>query len=292
MQIINALRLGKKQKILQQLIHLDRAAYFCAKLSYMKTFMMIMMLAASTISLNAQKGFQMGLLGSFNSIWIVNQNNYQTLEDFTDPTVRASELAYKYKFGYHAGLNALYNFNDNMGVQLRLLYSNGGQNYDDNMYEATTTNADGRINVTRNVDLSYFQIPLHFKYTTSKGEKVKYYVAVGPSFGFLLGSKEVVKLDGVVKPDTSGITASDKFKKFDVGLNLNTGMNYYITEKLYLNLGLDAYYGLSDLNGAKMKALDWFSKNDIAYQKSHNMKFGLELGINYVFSNGGKRYRL
>jgi len=233
----------------------------------------------------AQKGVHLGVEGAFNSVWIVNQNNYGTLDRFSDPLVRKSELAYKYKFGYHVGAQFLYNFGKSLGLQVETFYYKGGQNYEDNMQEGP-----GRINVKRFVDLSYVQIPISFKYIAGKRTRVKFYTNLGLQFGFLVSRNEKVLMNNVLKVDSSGLSVEEKFKNFDIGIQFGLGTHIYCTEHIYFSLGFSSYYGLRDLNGAAINDLDWFSKNDVQYQRSHNFRAGLQIGLHYSFANGRDHY--
>lgn len=50
-------------------------------------------------------GLHIGLQGSLNSTWIIQQNNYNTLNLFYVPIVRQSEMAYVFSWGGQAGAN-------------------------------------------------------------------------------------------------------------------------------------------------------------------------------------------
>ena len=255
--------------------------YFCVKLIEMKKrSTIIFLLLCLTIISNAQKGLHLGITTAINSSWIINQNNYGTLSGFSDPIVRQSELAYKYKLGYQVGLACTYNFTHHVGLMTELLFNKAGQDYEDNMQEGKL-----RINVKRFVNLSYFQIPISFKYTTLKGNRVKYYFHVGPQVGCLLSSDEKVYIDGALKADSTGISANRKFSKLDFGLQLGTGVEVFLSKHLYLGIGFNSYLGLVDISGKEIKGLDWFSKNDINYQRSKNFRGGLVISLNYAFQN-------
>lgn len=241
----------------------------------------------------AQKGFHLGANGTFNSTWILNQNNYGTLAPFSNGIVRASEMNYLPTWGGNGGIVLGYNADRNWGVQAEVQYNATGQKYEDNFEgpanipEGTFGSAAERVNVKRYVKLSYIQIPIMAKFTSNKSHVVKAYVMLGPQFGVRVSASEEVKVAGYVYlPDSLAFTPKQKFQSFDIGLVLQTGADIYATDKLYFSAGITVYGGLFDINGKALRRLDWYSKNDINYQKSFNFRAGLTLGIHYIFGEG------
>src|SRR5688572_7630898 len=96
-----------------------------------KQLLLVILIATATASF-AQKGFHLGVSGTFSSTWILNQNNYGTMSAFTDPLVKKSELDYKATWGWNAGLVTGYNFTKHIGLQLEIQYNFTGQRYEDN----------------------------------------------------------------------------------------------------------------------------------------------------------------
>ena len=94
----------------------------------MKKLVLYFLLILISTTINAQKGLSMGVVGGANSIWIINQNNFGTLNTFSQPEVRASELSYKFKFSYQFGIQGTYNFTQKSGVMMQLLYAKAGRN--------------------------------------------------------------------------------------------------------------------------------------------------------------------
>lgn len=107
----------------------------------------------------------------------------------------------------------------------------------------------------------------------------------GPQVGFNATKKKVRVNYNVY--DAVRFTADEKFQKIDVGLAFNLGLDIYPTNWLYLSVGLPTYVGLTDLNGNILKKLEWYSKNDLKYQKSKNFSVGLQLGAHYFFNREG-----
>ena len=131
------------------------------------------------------------------------------------------------------------------------------------------------VNVKRTVKLNYFQLPLMLKFQTRLDDRTNFFVMAGPQVGFSTSATEEVKVNYNVY-DAVRFTADQKFQKIDVGLAFNLGLDIYPTHWLYLSVGLPTYVGLTDLNGNILKKLEWYSKNDLKYQKSKNFSVGLQ----------------
>jgi hypothetical protein len=237
----------------------------------------------------AQNKVHVGVAGGPTGIFILKQNNFGVLQEdeFSDPIVRQSELAYLSYFGYTLEVNGAYYFKPNnfikparFALESAIIFSKQGQHYEDFMFERTAVGQRKQVN--RNVDLSYLQIPVLFKYYS--GSKThKFYASTGPQIGFLLKANEELFVDGVEK--NYGITEKDKFRTFDWGLVVNLGYEYHINNNLYLNFGWHNYVGIIDLNGKFIRDLGWFSKNDTSYRKSRNFRTGLNIGVNYILGS-------
>jgi len=255
------------------------------------TILLVGWVLCSAMNLSAQNetGFDLGVSGTFNSAWILRQNNYGTLAPFANAEVRASEMAYKYTWGGNGGLCLGYKLTRHWGLQAEVQYNVTGQNYNDN-FEGPATIPEGtfgstsqRVNVQRTVRLNYIQIPIMAKFVTGKG-KFKYYASLGPQIGIRTAAYEQVKIAGhVYLPDSLNFTANQKFQKVDFGLAVQTGGQFYATPHLYFDLGLSIYQGVLDINGSALKQLGWYDKNHLSYQSSYNFRGGIMLGIHYVF---------
>jgi hypothetical protein len=250
-------------------------------------------LLCTTLAGFAQKGFHIGASGTATSTWILNQNNFGTLAPFKELIVKQSEMDYTPTFGYNAGLNLGYHFDEHWGLDFGVLYDKTGQKYEDNftgpatIKEGTFGSASVRVNVKRQIDLQYVQIPVMAKYFVGN-DRAKFYVQLGIQFGVRVGAKETVRIeDYLYLPDSLNFSTDQKFKRFDFGIPLNLGVDVYIIkEQLYLNIGLHNYVGVLDINGDRLRRLDWYSKNDVNYQRSFNFRTGLNVGIHYIFGGG------
>lgn len=249
-------------------------------LAYISGFFLLLL---SSFLVNAQRGFHVGVGGSFNSAWIVSQNNFETLFGCSDPLIQKSELAYENTFGFTAGLALGYQWEDRWGAQGELNFNKTGQHYQDGY---STSFCPEYVDVRREVDLSYFQVPLMLKFSPGKNEKVKFSFLWGIQFGFLLTSDEAVWISNLPKQDFQ-VAVEDKFKSAEVGLPLRFGVDFYLSNNLYINAGLATYFGFTDLNGSAVQ--DFVSNNDIEYQKSHNFHAGLNVGVHYLLRQNYRR---
>jgi hypothetical protein len=242
------------------------------------TLLVIVLLFAAG-PLMSQKQFYFGIAGTGLNSWITNQNNYGQ-----------PEMDYMITFGGGANANIGFDFNSHIGLKLEVGWQMLGQNYKD------TRNEDNvNVNYTRNINLSYLEIPLLFKYKTS-GEIARFYVDAGPQFNLLLSAKQkyykmgetdndiVYDLDG--KPTLIGEeTITDRFESIDILGRLDLGVDITLVENLFLNAGLSFGYGFLDINASNWRVKD-SSGN---YNPSHNIFVGFNVGINYCIPVGKKK---
>lgn len=242
---------------------------------------------------SAQKGFHLGAAGTPATTFVYTQNNYGTLSAFDKGVVRSSEMDYKLTWGGSGGVVLGYNFTNNWGLQAEVNYNYTGQKYEDNFIGPAYVGADTfgyphkRVNVKREIHLSYLRIPIMAKYITNPGHTAKFYVALGPQIGIRLGAKEEVLIaDKVFLPDSLAFSANEKFQRVDISIALQFGTEVYATDNLYFDIGVSGFVGVFDINGKVLRELDWYSKNDVSYRKSFNANAGIVVGIHYLFGRG------
>jgi len=261
-------------------------------------------------------GFHIGAQGSVNSTWILNQNNYNTLNLFYIPIVRQSEMDYVFTWGGQVGANIGYNFIKQFGVEFHPSFSWAGQSYDDDFVGPVAAVANGAgyspdpnvhanpvnpnkptpyfsgdykyINVRREVKFNYLQFPLYAKYQTHIGDIANYYIMLGPQINFRQSASENIWVNHWLYRYPGEFTVDQKFKKLDYGLTLATGVDIYATDWLYFNVGIVTFVAINDLNGDALKHIDWYSKNDVTYQSSRNFYMGLQGGVHFYL--GRKHY--
>lgn len=237
----------------------------------------------------AQKGMHVGVNLGANSIWIFNQNNYGL-----------SEMDYELKFGPNIGLAAGYNFTLNAGVQVELNYVSMGQNYYDVIRDFGPTDSTGKqqkVDTYRYIALKYLQIPVLFRYQTTKEkkDKIEFHAMVGPSIGLLLSANQYYEADiennGVLVEIPTNLApeavvsafaatpeseaAKDYFSSLDLGLHMDVGVDIYLSKTMYITPALKMYYGLTDLNSEP-------TRDTNEYGASHNGYAGISVGIHYI----------
>ena len=250
----------------------------------MKKLLLLLSFAAMIGTANAQKGvidvtgMHIGLQGGFNSVWILNQNNYGF-----------QELEYARTFGFSTGLALGYNFKNNMGVQVDINYATMGQDYFDISKDFSNIDVNGdnkaeKIETYRYVNLSYVQIPIQFRYQSVRTKKqiISFHAMAGPSLGFLSSADMYYEADTAQSPGPE--CADAYFAGFDLGFNLAIGADIYVTEQLYITPAAKFYYGLTDINSAPTRE----RRKDMdvpAYTGASKNAFGgLSVGIHYLLS--------
>jgi hypothetical protein len=258
-------------------------------------------------------GLHLGVQGAFNSTWILQQNNYNTLNLFYIPIVRQSEMDYVFTWGGQVGATIGYNFIKRFGIEFQPSFSWAGQTYDDNFVGpvAAVANSNGTfspdpsvvanpanpnnpnpyfvgtykyVNVRREVKFNYLQFPIYAKYQTHIGDIANYYLMLGPQVNFRDGGSENIWVNHWQYKYPGELSIDQKFQKIDYGITLNTGVDIYATEWMYFNVGLVTFYAFNDLNGPALKELGWFDKNHVSYQESHSFYMGLHAGIHFYIT--------
>ena len=245
----------------------------------------------------AQQGIHFGFHGQMNSIWILNQNNYEY-----------SEMDYEYKFGPNGGLTLGYNWEDNFGIQVEFNYAQMGQDYSDIMKDFGPTedtskpDLQTKVLTYRYVDLNYLQVPILFKYMEGDTkDAIKYQLLGGLQLGYLLSAEQTYTADVMnIYPDdqkpvdiapqsgvpdfrgNASVNGTDYFQKLDVGLLLDVGADIYVNDKLYFSPSFRGYYGFFDINAKETRNLQPAQGENI-YLASHNAYIGFSLGINFMF---------
>lgn len=263
----------------------------------MKKPFLLIALSAMSFTAFSQVGFHAGLnVGGINS-WIFNQNNYGY-----------SEMDYNLKFGANAGLALGYNFQPNYGLEVEFNYVMMGQNYYDKIRDFGPLGPDNKpkkVDTYRYISLNYLQIPVLFRYQTTREKKAKisFHALVGPSVGILLNADQYYEADitGTEKvepipyefvPETAiGTNFSttpaveppeDYFSKLDIGLHADLGVDIYFNENIYLTPALQLYDGFTDLNSKDVRLA-------VDYKASHNGYAGISVGIHYIMPDKTKK---
>ena len=209
----------------------------------------------------SQRGWHIGGALGINTIAIFNQNSYKT-----------PEMEYKPTFGINGGIVGGYNFNNFIGLQTELFISQQGQKYKDEYV--------GQPVVTREVQSSYFQIPLMVKYMSGQST-VQFYVMAGPQLG-VLNTSSVTYNGSEWTPQMKipGIKSSTFFEKIEWGAKLAMGADIKLISELYMNAGIALYAGLTDINIPEFRTRG--NEFEVKpYKTSTNTYGGINIGLHY-----------
>jgi hypothetical protein len=163
-------------------------------------------------SMWAQEGaISIGAVLLPQSTWLLNQ----------DDSDAGPELDYEVTWGFAGGISASYNFNDQLGVGLDVLYSNQGQKY---------KGTQSGISYTAKATLNYLKLPLLFRFNSDPNSVVQFNAFLGPQFSFLLSYKDRAEVN--VPPLGTNIQeVSGKEMSITIG---NTSTGEALTAPIYL----------------------------------------------------------
>lgn len=153
------------------------------------------------------------------------------LKTVNDDVIEGS-VSMKHGFGVMLGINLSKHF----GIQGEIDYYEVSQEYRD-------------LEVNREVDIKYINIPLLLSLNTNKEKRVNLNVVAGPQFGINAGAS--IKTTGT--ENTEDIHAVVAVKKADVGIAYGAGLEFALNQNhsVRLDLGYRGFYGLVDINDSK-----------------------------------------
>jgi hypothetical protein len=149
---------------------------------------------------------------------------FSTFQIFTPTTGRLnSDLSVGYGLGGFVG----YHFTEQFGVQGEIIYSAIAQKYKE-------------VDVERQIDLKYVNIPLLFSLNTGKSQKINFNLVAGPQIGISAGSK--------LSSGTGNAVLS--VKKGDLGFAYGAGLDLGIDrlQLFRLGFGFRGVVGLLDIS--------------------------------------------
>jgi hypothetical protein len=178
----------------------------------------------------------------------------------------------KYKSGGSAGLSLIYSTKSSFGVGVDAKYTiEGGER------EYPYVNG---INTKEDVTLNYVRVPIKAMWFFGKyGDRVRPKVALGPSFGFLVGGKD--KVTNTVT--NSGLQSTTEYKSkdlwddFDLGLTGSAGINYRIVKYTWLTADISYLHGLTDAREDSQRNQQGYTTSN--HYKNRNLQFNL--GVNF-----------
>ena len=217
----------------------------------MKKYILLFLVAGVSVSANAQR-FSLGPNAGVGATWI---DNYDDKMGKTHGNV---------------GVSLIYSAIDNFGIGLDVKYSFEGGKRE---YTTNIPLAGGTFRTIDEASLNYLRLPVKAMFFFGKyGNKLRPKIAVGPSFGFLMGGKlksETTNAGGAVT-NTTTTEPNDIFEGFDFGLHGAAGINYRLVERVWLQADVVYNHGLSDI-----------VKDNTSNIKLHNRNVGVNIGVNF-----------
>lgn len=181
------------------------------------------------------------------------------LENLDDLNNSQDKYKTEIKWGAGFGVGGGYNFNDNIGISIDVLYSMQGSRY---MFR--------KIEYTQS--LNYLNVPVLFVYTTDPAP-VLFIGKVGPQVGFLTGAK----VDPASPNNSEGITNNkEQFNDIVIGGVLSGGARCIISDKLFLDILLRCDISFFNAENSSYK----YYSSDRA--DTRNITAGIEIGANYL----------
>lgn len=153
--------------------------------------------------------------------WTVGNRNSDDLKRAFHPTVQV-------------GRSALFNVSDNVGIGLGTFFSTEGGSF------KFDNNTEARKAVQR---MNYIRIPLGATFTFGNIEnKVRPYLGIGGSIGFLVGGKTYIlgDNDAFVGAKTTKVMST----KIDAGGTATLGYGVRVSNGLFINHEINYYHGL------------------------------------------------
>ena len=233
-----------------------------------RIFAIAILLAAFSTMGWAQKGLHLGANASVNATFILNQQNWNR-----------TELDYDATIGFGFGAVAAYQFNEFIGAQMEFRFATQGQKYDGDRTDGT---------IIRDLDFNYFQWPILLRVTTP-GPRSRFYFLVGPQFSFITYANEAYSDTRPSFNVDTDMSVKEHFQNSEVGILIELGPDFYITEYLFINFGLRMYVGLTDINADT--PFGRLPQSDGVYEKSRNAYGGFNLGVRYILFGSKKAFK-
>ncbi|RYY61791.1 MAG: PorT family protein [Chitinophagaceae bacterium] len=215
----------------------------------MKKILSLAAIALFAGSVNAQT-LSFGPSVGFGHSWL------RTPDDLAEGTSR------DFHPSYNVGAKLVYSFVSHWGVSADLKFSGEGGKFTDNAQSETTYR------------LNYLRVPIQGIYFFNElGDNIRPKVSLGPSFGFLMGGKGKVEVDGDVQEEQK---AKDFAKTFDLGLNAAIGANFKLSGDKWLNADITYAHGFTGVfdNGG--------SNSDNAKNSGIGINVGILFPINHM----------
>ena len=176
---------------------------------------------------------------------------------------------YKTKTNYSLGLSMNYNFAEKISVKTGLLFSTKGYILDYSWGNIEPN--DPLIPLESNINVSYIDIPVLVSYDFVHQDKLSLFASTGIVTSFLIKEKEISKMgDGSEKETEFSKTGlNQKFNKTIFAIDLELGLKYNLSEKLFISIAPYLRYGLNKISDEVLES------NPMSYGASFGFHFNL-----------------
>ncbi|MDW8014614.1 MAG: porin family protein [Bacteroidia bacterium] len=210
------------------------------------------------LSVYAQQGtLKVGGILLPQNTWLLNQSDSDA----------GPELDYKTTFGFAGGLTTTYNFTDNIGIGLDVLFSREGQRYEGREDEAT---------LKAQTLLNYLKVPLLFRFNSDPNSSVQLSFFIGPQANFLLAYRDKLEVTGgggSFIREAKGTTVSSTlsfagyseteeeklsagaYRSFVFGGVFGLGAGFKLTDEVLLSINFRADYTFGDVENKEAKII-------------------------------------
>lgn len=265
----------------------------------MKKSLFILMISVFTCAnVFAQKGLNLSVTIQPGASFITG--------DWKLPPMDDEEMTFEksFTFGFEGGVNGGYNFTDNLGVSVGMLYSHQGQKYKD----LVVSDDYGSISLNQDINLSYLKIPMRFNFNTDPQASISFTGYAGFYLGFLTGYKQTLTGTGTdnysnfdmtlvrkgkTQTETDGSDSEQydldekPFKSTNFGMTIGGGVQKKLADKLYLQFMINYQLGFGDIKNLQSKIIDEDGDTQNIYDnddpnrliKHKNSMVGLTIGI-------------
>jgi len=204
------------------------------------------LLGASLAPLAAQQGFHIGPKFIPTAAWFLNED---------DAGASDSQAAFGAGIDYH--------FNDGTGVGLDFIWSK----------ETQTSHRDG---VAKEIELSFFKLPLLLHFGSGSGDKIPFLGYVGVEYVKLCQAR-------FVERTISFYSAGELYRETNFGAVVGLGPGWNINEKLQFSAIVRAGHLFNDPEN-KDASFFWGSERP----KSSLFTLGLDLGLRLLIATAGR----
>lgn len=250
----------------------------------------VLILGLSSTKIFAQKGQYVSVFGIGQYTRIANSNDYfrQTIEIVPKDT-------YKPAFG----VRYINNFENSFGFEAGLHYALQGQNYRGTIEYDDTLLIDP-VNYTSSVTLSYFKIPVMFRFNSTLDNDEKVFLTIAAGFQFEILSSVDFETSPPPENNDVNIKLKDLYNNFTFSFVADAIFNIKLSEKVFLHSGIKLDRGMTDIENkgyhfpantpveyrfpVSTKKGDTFNYEVRDDFKTNNIVFGLQIGVSYKFA--------